>query len=64
MRRQLAALAAERHVHKVFLVQQTLEGGDEVGLVVVPAEGEPLVGPHPGALQSAGLGAVSTGGFY
>ena len=35
---QLLALHSQRHVHKLLLAQQTLEGRDQLPLVIVPAE--------------------------
>ena len=47
VRGQLPPLHAQGDVHEVLLLQQGLEGGHQVGLVVVPSQAEPLVrGAH------------------
>ena len=43
VRGQLPPLHAQGDVHEVLLLQQGLEGGHKVRLVVVPAQAEPLV---------------------
>ena len=67
MSRQLPSLHSKGDIHKVLLLQQRLEGGDEVRLVVVPAQAEPLVGAHGGRLflkrRWLGGGLTSIAGF-
>ena len=46
MCRQLPPLRADGDIHQVLLVKKTLEGPDQLGLVVVPPETEPLVRHH------------------
>ena len=45
-----AALAGQRHVHKVFVQLQVAEGHHDVGLVVVPFQTK-LVRSHPRGTQ-------------
>ena len=45
-------LSGDGHVAEGLLVPQMLEGGDHVGLEVVPAETKLLIiGRHPGSLE-------------